>query len=132
MAEAPRAAAFFDLDRTLISGSSALYFGIAGWRNGLIPMDELVSDGLNALAFRLFGATDEKSEAVRERILGAVAGHDHADLVALNEDVIRRSSTRSAPRPRAWSRCTTRPDATPTSCPPPRSRWSTRWPARSA
>jgi HAD superfamily hydrolase (TIGR01490 family) len=88
MAEVPRAAAFFDLDRTLISGSSALYFGIAGWRNDLIPLNELVSDGLNALAFRLFGATDEKSDAVRERILGAVAGHDHADLVALNEDVI--------------------------------------------
>ncbi|TVR17737.1 MAG: HAD-IB family hydrolase, partial [Nitriliruptor sp.] len=27
------AAAFFDLDRTLISGSSAYYFGIAAWRN---------------------------------------------------------------------------------------------------
>ena len=83
-----RAAAFFDLDRTLISGSSAIYFGIAGWRNDLIPLSELVSDGLNAIAFKLFGATDEKSEAVRERILGAVAGHDHADLVAMNEDVI--------------------------------------------
>jgi HAD superfamily hydrolase (TIGR01490 family) len=88
MTDTPRAAAFFDLDRTLISGSSAIYFGIAGWRNDLIPLKELLSDGANAMAFKLFGATDEKSEAVRERILGAVAGHDHADLVAMNEDVI--------------------------------------------
>ena len=30
-------AAFFDLDRTLISGSSAFAFGVAAWRNDLVP-----------------------------------------------------------------------------------------------
>ena len=29
-------AAFFDLDRTLISGSSAFVFGVAAWRAGLL------------------------------------------------------------------------------------------------
>lgn len=91
MSDAPaNAAAFFDLDRTLISGTSAIYFGIAGWRNDLIPLNELLSDAASALSFKLFGATDEKSEATRERILGAVAGHDQADLLALNEDIIPR------------------------------------------
>jgi HAD superfamily hydrolase (TIGR01490 family) len=96
MADAPasstggdaNAAAFFDLDRTLISGSSAFPFGIAAWRNQLIPTGELVSDGLNALTFKLVGATDERSEAVRDRILHAVAGAQQAELLALNEQII--------------------------------------------
>jgi HAD superfamily hydrolase (TIGR01490 family) len=96
MADAPasstggdaNAAAFFDLDRTLISGSSAFSFGIAAWRNKLIPTGELVSDGLNALTFKLVGATDERSEAVRDRILHAVAGAQQAELLALNEQII--------------------------------------------
>lgn len=91
MSAAPaNAAAFFDLDRTLISGTSAIYFGIAGWRNGLIPLNELLSDGASAIAFKLFGATDEKSDATRDRILSAVAGHDQSDLIAMNEDIIPR------------------------------------------
>ena len=42
---APNAAAFFDLDRTLISGSSAFYFGVAAWRNKMIPTGDLLRDG---------------------------------------------------------------------------------------
>lgn len=84
------AAAFFDLDRTLISGASAFHFGIAAWRNKMIPTRELVQDGINALMFRLSGASDEKSEAVRDRILHAVQGAHQADLISLNEQIIPR------------------------------------------
>lgn len=84
------AAAFFDLDRTLISGASAFHFGIAAWRNKMIPTRELLQDGLNALMFRLAGASDEKSEAVRDRILHAVQGAHQADLISLNEEIIPR------------------------------------------
>ena len=84
----PNAAAFFDLDRTLISGSSAFSFGIAAWRGGLIPTRELLSDATNAITFKLVGATDERSEAVRDRILHAVEGAEQAQLTALNEDII--------------------------------------------
>lgn len=87
-ADEANAAAFFDLDRTLISGSSAFSFGIAAWRNKLIPTGELLSDGVNALTFKLVGATDERSEAVRDRILHAVEGAQQADLLALNEEIV--------------------------------------------
>lgn len=83
-----RAAAFFDLDRTLISGSSAFYFGIAAWRSGMIPAWDLVKDAVNAVAFRLVGATDEKSAAVRDRILKGVEGSAQTDLAALNEEIV--------------------------------------------
>jgi HAD superfamily hydrolase (TIGR01490 family) len=82
------AAAFFDLDRTLISGASAFAFGTAAWRNDLIPAHQLARDAVNALVFRLTGGTDERSEATRDRILGAVAGKRVEDLVALSDDVV--------------------------------------------
>ena len=67
-------AAFFDLDRTLMSGSSAYYFGKVAYREGLIPLPRLIADGVSAVAFKLLGASDEKSEALRDRILASVAG----------------------------------------------------------
>jgi HAD superfamily hydrolase (TIGR01490 family) len=57
-----------------MSGSSAFYFGRAAYREGLLPLPRLIADGLNGLAFKLFGASDEKSEQLRDRILESVAG----------------------------------------------------------
>ena len=99
MADA-NAAAFFDLDRTLISGSSAFYFGVAAWRNELIPIGDLLSDGVKAVSFKLFGATDESSEAVRDRILHAVEGAEQAELIALNEEIVPRILERVRPESR--------------------------------
>ena len=61
------AAAFFDLDRTLISGSSTYSFGVTAWRQKLMPTRDLLGDATAALVFRWFGSTDDRSEAVRER-----------------------------------------------------------------
>jgi HAD superfamily hydrolase (TIGR01490 family) len=99
MADA-NAAAFFDLDRTLISGSSAFYFGVVAWRNQLIATGDLVRDGLKAASFKLFGATDERSESVRDRILQAVEGANQADLIALNEEIVPRILDRIRPESR--------------------------------
>ncbi|MBW3576356.1 MAG: HAD-IB family hydrolase [Actinobacteria bacterium] len=83
-----KAAAFFDLDRTLISGASAFAFGIAAWRNDVIPTHELLGDAVNAMIFRLTGGSDERSQETRDRILRAVAGQRVDDLVALGDDII--------------------------------------------
>ena len=81
-------AAFFDLDRTLISGSSAFVLGIAAWRGKLIPTHQFVKDAAGAVAFKFAGASDQTSEGVRDRILGAVKGVRLDDLVALNADIV--------------------------------------------
>jgi HAD superfamily hydrolase (TIGR01490 family) len=81
-------AAFFDLDRTLISGSSAFTLAIAARSAGLVPTSQFVRDAVGAIAFRLAGASDETTNQVRERILGAVTGLRHEDLAALSTDVI--------------------------------------------
>ena len=81
-------AAFFDLDRTLISGSSAFALAIAAWRAKVVPTRQFARDAVEALRFRLSGASDETSHGVRDRILGAVKGTRVDDIVALNADII--------------------------------------------
>jgi HAD superfamily hydrolase (TIGR01490 family) len=81
-------AAFFDLDRTLIAGSSAFVFGRAAFDAGLIRPADFASDAYAALKFRLFGSSDTSSRNVRERILEAAGGASQSDLLALNEVVL--------------------------------------------
>ena len=81
-------AAFFDLDRTLISGSSAFVLAIAAWRADLLPTRQFARDAMSALAFKLAGASDDTSHGVRDRILGAVRGVRLDDLVALNAEIV--------------------------------------------
>jgi HAD superfamily hydrolase (TIGR01490 family) len=90
-------AAFFDLDRTLISGSSAFAFGVAAWRNDLVPTRAFAKDAAGAIAFRHHGSNDEQIERVRARILGAVTGVRQADLVALNAGLIPKLLSRVRP-----------------------------------
>ncbi|WP_420452830.1 HAD family hydrolase [Ilumatobacter sp.] len=90
-------AAFFDLDRTLISGSSAFTLAIQARRAGLIPTLEFAQDAAGAVAFKFLGASDDTSEQVRERILSAVSGMRRADLLALNAEVVPRLIERVRP-----------------------------------
>jgi len=90
-------AAFFDLDRTLISGSSAFAFAVAAWRKDLVPTRAFARDIAGAVAFRHHGATDDQVERVRARVLGAVTGVRQADLVALNGELIPKLLSRVRP-----------------------------------
>src|ERR1700742_3077430 len=68
------AAAFFDLDKTLMQGSSAFQFGRAAYRAGLLGRRQLIADGYANVMFRLRGATDEDSVALRNRIAASLQG----------------------------------------------------------
>src|SRR5215510_4352229 len=76
-------AAFFDLDRTLIAGSSAYIMARTARSAGLVPTRQFVRDAGSAVAFKLKGASDRKTDAVRDRMLGAVVGMRQDDLIAL-------------------------------------------------
>ena len=88
MTQVQTTAAFFDLDRTLIAGSSAFVFARAAYDAGHIRPQDFAGDALKALKFRFFGSSDESSTSVRERILAAAGGIKQADLLALNEMVL--------------------------------------------
>jgi HAD superfamily hydrolase (TIGR01490 family) len=94
----PRAgAAFFDLDRTLISGSSAFVFAVAAWRRDLVPTRSLLRDAGGAAVFKHRGSTDDKVARLRERALRAVRGSRQADLVTLNAVILPKLLSRVRP-----------------------------------
>lgn len=83
----PRAAAFFDLDKTLVEGSSAIDFARASYKRGLMSRRQLVFDLWANMKFRLDGSTDQSTDALRQRVLDAIAGTRVIDLMRLGPDV---------------------------------------------
>ncbi len=71
-----RAAAFFDLDRTLMAGSSGMHFGRAAYRSGMVSRRQMAGWAVDHLRFRLKGSTDaDTDELMRqaEELLGGVS-----------------------------------------------------------
>ena len=93
-------AAFFDLDRTLIAGSSAFILGMAARRAGLVPTRQFVRDAMAAVSFKLRGSSDRTTDDVRDRILGAVAGLRRDDLFALNAEMLPKLLAKIRPEAR--------------------------------
>jgi HAD superfamily hydrolase (TIGR01490 family) len=81
-------AAFFDLDRTLMEGSSAFQFGRAAYRAGLVNRRRLLADAWENVLFRLRGSTDAGTDALRERIGELLKGVKVRELQRLAPDVL--------------------------------------------
>ncbi len=86
--QAGTAAVFFDLDRTLIAGSSAFEFGRAAYRAGMLSRRQLARDAWENVLFRLKGSTDERTDALKKRIGEALAGTRVRDLQRLAPSVL--------------------------------------------
>jgi HAD superfamily hydrolase (TIGR01490 family) len=71
---AGRAAAFFDLDKTLMAGSSGMPFARVASRHGIVSRRQLARWGIDHLRYRLRGASDAATKSVldaaREQITG--------------------------------------------------------------
>src|SRR5919112_963438 len=84
----PRAAAFFDLDRTLMAGSSGLPWARAAMRAGFITRGQMVRWGVDALVFRFRGSTDEATEKLLGEVKQVFAGTPARALSRLAPDVL--------------------------------------------
>jgi HAD superfamily hydrolase (TIGR01490 family) len=93
-----KGAAFFDLDRTLIAGSSAFQFGRAAYRAGLVTRRQLAEDAWENIRFRLRGSTDAGTDALRERIGKTLEGVRVRDLQRLAPEVLAGVLPRLYPR----------------------------------
>jgi HAD superfamily hydrolase (TIGR01490 family) len=71
-----------------MEGSSAFQFGRAAYRAGLLSRRQLLADGWANLRFRLQGASDDVTHALRERIAASLAGTRVRDLERLGADVL--------------------------------------------
>ncbi len=93
-------AAFFDLDRTLISGTSAIPIIMAAYKEGFVSFREIIGDASSAIMFRFLGATDEQSEEAREEFLQRTAGASKAEIMALVGDALPGLMERVRPEAR--------------------------------
>jgi HAD superfamily hydrolase (TIGR01490 family) len=93
-----RGAAFFDLDRTLIAGSSTFQFGRAAYKAGMISRRRLARDAYENILFRLRGSTDASADALRERIGTLLEGTRVRDLQRLSPAVLAGVLPRVYPR----------------------------------
>jgi hypothetical protein len=62
------AAAFFDLDKTIIAKSATLAFGPSFYRNGLISRGDAVRGAVAQLLFSRHGASHQRMERIREHV----------------------------------------------------------------
>ncbi|CAB4947301.1 unannotated protein [freshwater metagenome] len=83
-----RAAVFFDLDKTLVAGSSGFYWARAAAAAGLISRRRLAADGWANVRFRLSGSTDASTRAVWERAGAFIAGKRVRDFERLSPRVL--------------------------------------------
>src|SRR3954462_16041227 len=93
----PRAAAFFDLDKTLIEGSSAIHFGRAAYRRDMVTKRQLARDLWANVLFRMRGSTDAETDALRQRILDQIAGQRVVDLARLGPEMLAGILPRAYP-----------------------------------
>jgi len=61
-------AAFFDLDKTIISKSSTLAFGPSFYRYGLISLADAMRGALAQTLFRFTGADHQRMEKIRDQV----------------------------------------------------------------
>ncbi len=87
-ADRRRGAAFFDLDKTLMAGSSGIFFARAAYETGMISRRRLVRDVYENVRFRLLGSTDDRADDVRKRVGEMIAGVRVRDLERLSPRVL--------------------------------------------
>ncbi len=83
-----RAAAFFDLDKTLMAGSSGMQFARVARRHELVGRRQLASWGVEHLRYRLRGTTDERTTEVLRVARELIAGVPARTLERMNPEVM--------------------------------------------
>ncbi len=82
------AAAFFDVDNTMMGGASIYFFGKGMAARKFITTKDLVRFGWQQLKFRFGGSEDlDAVSEARETALGLVAGREVAEIVGYGEEI---------------------------------------------
>jgi HAD superfamily hydrolase (TIGR01490 family) len=80
-------AAFFDLDKTVVSKSSSLALSRPMYRAGLVSRSQLLKGAYAQLVYLLLGADEKKMDRVKESLLALTKGWDQAKV----EEVVREA-----------------------------------------
>ena len=83
-----RAAAFFDLDKTLMAGSSGMQFARVATQHGIVGRRQLASWAVEHLRYRLRGTTDERTTEVLKVARELISGVPARALERMNPEVM--------------------------------------------
>ena len=83
-----KGAAFFDLDKTLMAGSSGMVFARVANRKGFVPRGQLARWGLDHMRYRLRGSSDEQTSAVIEVASRIFAEIPERDVERMGPEVL--------------------------------------------
>lgn len=81
-------AAFFDLDKTIISKSSSLALSRPMYRAGLVTRGQLVRGAYAQLVYALVGADEKKMDRLKEGMLQLTRGWDRDEVERLVDEVL--------------------------------------------
>ncbi|HEY7822975.1 MAG TPA: HAD-IB family hydrolase [Acidimicrobiia bacterium] len=82
------AAAFFDLDKTIIAKSSTLAFTRPMFKAGLLSGSTLAKAGIAQAYYQAFGADHDQLERMREELSAMTKGWDRAEIEALVTETV--------------------------------------------
>lgn len=93
-----RAAAFFDLDKTLMAGSSGMQFARVATRQGIVGRRQLASWGVEHLRYRLRGTTDERTGEVLKVARELIRGVPEKAIARMEPEVMAEILPRVFPQ----------------------------------
>ncbi|WP_424891360.1 HAD family hydrolase [Streptomyces sp. XH2] len=82
-----RAAAFFDLDNTVMQGASLFHFGRGLYKRRFFQKRELARFAWQQVWFRLAGEDAEHMQDARDSALSIVKGHRVSELMTIGEEI---------------------------------------------
>src|SRR5512133_221344 len=83
-----RSAAFFDLDKTLMAGSSGMPFARVANRHGIVSRRQLLRWGRDHLRYRLRGASDEQTHEVLDVARELISGVSAVEIDRMGTEVM--------------------------------------------
>lgn len=83
-----REAAFFDLDKTLMAGSSGMQFARVAARQGIVGRGQLARWGVEHLRYRLRGTTDARTTEVLKVARGLITGVPARTIARMGPEVM--------------------------------------------
>jgi HAD superfamily hydrolase (TIGR01490 family) len=87
MVTRPQRAAFFDLDKTLIPGSSLFLLARGAYERDMFRVRDLLRFGWGQITFQLVGERTRNMESTRRSTLEFVTGHKADELVAWGKEI---------------------------------------------
>ncbi len=91
MGDGPRAAAFFDLDKTIIATSSATAFSRPFLAEGLLTRRSMLRAAYAQLVFLMGGADEAQTERLRAQMSRMVTGWDTSQVSAIIRQTLHES-----------------------------------------